>query len=39
MPRRKFIAHCEDKITASSSSSDVDDHESLDANQEQTLKA
>lgn len=39
MPRRKFIARYEDKIIASSFNSDVDDHESLDANREQTLEA
>jgi hypothetical protein len=34
MPRTKSIARYEDRIAASSSSNDVDDHESLGANQE-----
>jgi hypothetical protein len=34
MPREKSIAYREDKIAASSSSSDVDNHKSLEVNQE-----
>ena len=39
MPREKSIACREDKITTSSSSSDVDDHKSLDADQDYAHKA
>jgi hypothetical protein len=35
MSRKKFIAGRENKIAASSSSNDADDHESLGADQEQ----
>jgi hypothetical protein len=31
MSRENSISHCKDKITASSSSNDADDHESLAA--------
>jgi hypothetical protein len=39
MPRGKSIARRKGKITASSSRSNADDHESLGADQEQTPKA
>jgi hypothetical protein len=39
MSRRKSIASCNDKIPVSSSSSNVEDHESLCADQEQRLEA
>ena len=39
MPRRKSIAHREDKINTSSSKCNAVDHESLGADQEQTPKA
>jgi hypothetical protein len=39
MPRGKSITHREDMITSSSSNSDVDDHELLRANREQTPEA
>jgi len=35
MPREKSIAYCTDKITASSSSSDLEDYRSLGVDQEQ----
>jgi hypothetical protein len=38
MSKGKSIARHEDKITASSSSNDTDDHKSLGADQEQTPK-
>ena len=39
MPIEKFNACREDKITASSSSSDAEDHESLSADKKQELEA
>jgi len=39
MPRGKSITYREDMITSSSSNSDVDDHELLRANREQTPEA
>jgi len=39
MPRGKSIERREHRIVASSSSSDNDNHESLDANQEEAPKA
>jgi hypothetical protein len=39
MSREKSIAYREDKITASSSSNDTDNHESLDTNQKQVPEA
>ena len=39
IPREKFIACREDKITLSSSCKDTGDHASLGANQEQAHKA
>jgi hypothetical protein len=39
MSKGKFIARHNDKITASSSSNDATDHESLGADQEQTPKS
>ena len=39
MPIEKSNARHEDKITASSSSSDANDHESLGANKKQELEA
>ena len=39
MPKGKSIERCEDMITTSSSNSDNDNHESLGADQKETLEA
>jgi len=39
MPRKKFIARREDKLTTSSSISNAEDHESLGVNQEHPPEA
>jgi hypothetical protein len=39
MPNEKFITCCEDKISDSSISNNVDDHGSLNADQEQASRA